>query len=53
MVMNLLSTLIPMNVQCLLQYGEHFFLPATNKKEITIEFVKNIERDIKKFPIIT
>jgi len=34
-----------------LQLGENFSLPTNNKKEIIFEFIKNIERNIKKFPV--
>jgi len=30
-----------------------FFLPKTNKKKMTIEFIKNIEPNINKFPVPT
>jgi len=35
--------------QCLLQLGNNFSLPYTNKKHISMEFVKNIENNIKNF----
>jgi len=47
---NLSSFFIPTNVQCLLQLGNNFSLPETNKKKMTIEFIKNIESNINKLP---
>jgi len=30
--------------------GDNFSLPETNKKKMTIEFIKNIESNINKLP---
>ena len=48
--LNLSSTTVPTNIQCLLQLGENFSLPINNKRVVIFEFIKNIERNIKKFP---
>ncbi|XP_077270690.1 uncharacterized protein LOC143901933 [Temnothorax americanus] len=50
---NLSSTDIPTDIQGLLQLGENFSLPGLKKDKVTIEFIKNIENNIKKFPIRT
>jgi len=45
---NLSNVDIPFNVQCLLQLGQNFSLPAFNTKNNIIEMIKNIENNIKK-----
>jgi len=46
--LNLSGIFIPNHIQCLLQLGENFALPTIHKKEMTFEFIINIERNIKK-----
>jgi len=41
------------NVQYLIQFADNFFLPTYNKNKLTKEFIKNIECNVKKFPIAT
>lgn len=48
--LNLSYTVIPTNIRCLLQLSENFSLPINNKKVVIFEFIKNIERNIRKFP---
>jgi len=45
---NLTGTHIPIEVQLLLQLGERFNLPITNRKNITFEFIKCLENNLKK-----
>ncbi|XP_071642143.1 uncharacterized protein [Temnothorax longispinosus] len=45
---NLSSTVIPKDIQCLLQLGNNFSLPVTNKNSVMIEFIKSIENNLKK-----
>jgi len=40
-------------VQGLLQLGDNFSLPKTNKKKMIIKFIKNIETNINKLPVPT
>lgn len=46
---NLSDTDIPIDVKSLLQLGENFSLPPTDKLNSTIEFIKHVENNIKKF----
>lgn len=50
---NLSSTIIPNEVQSLLQLGDNFNLPITNNEKLTIEFIKNIESNLIKLPSTT
>ncbi|KAM0728324.1 hypothetical protein ACS0PU_005106 [Formica fusca] len=45
---NLSLTPIPEDVQSLLQLGENFSLPFSNKGKLTTEFIKNIEYNLMK-----
>jgi len=45
---NLSHRNIPFEVQCLLQLGQNFSLPANNKNENIIQLIKNIENNIIK-----
>jgi len=47
---NLSSKPIPNNVQFLIQLGDNFSLPTSNKEKITKEIIKSVECNIKKFP---
>lgn len=50
---NLSSTSIPKDTQCLLQLGDNFSLPSNNLEKTVVEVIKNIENNTKKFPIDT
>jgi len=50
---NLSSKPISNNVQCLIQLGDNFSLPISNKNKLTKEIIKSVECNIKKFPIAT
>lgn len=45
---NLSSTVIPTDIQRLIQLDENFSLPVVNTNKLTVEFIKNIENNIRK-----
>jgi len=51
--LNLSGNFIPKNIQQLIQLGENFSLPIDESQKLKLEFAKNIEVNIKKFPILT
>ena len=48
---NLSSTVIPSNIQSLIQLGDNFSLPFPKKDSLTMEFIKNVENNIRKLPV--
>jgi len=52
-LINLSSTIIPQDVQCLLQLGNSFLLPIHNKRKIIFELIKSLECNTMKFDIDT
>ncbi|XP_077255641.1 uncharacterized protein LOC143893802 [Temnothorax americanus] len=50
---NLSSVAIPNDVQNLLQFGDNFSLPVCNTEKLTIEFIKNIEHNLRRLPPVT
>ncbi|XP_071578466.1 uncharacterized protein [Temnothorax nylanderi] len=48
---NLSSTSIPRDIQCLLQLGDNFSLPVAKPQYLTLEFIKSIEHNLIKFPL--
>lgn len=50
---NLSSIQIPEDVQCLLQLGDNFSLPFSNRDKLTMDFIKNIECSLTKLPSAT
>ncbi|KMQ88955.1 hypothetical protein RF55_11479 [Lasius niger] len=47
---NLISSHIPQEVQCLLQLGDNFNLPTIDKEKTIVEFIKSIEHNTDKLP---
>jgi len=52
-LINLSSTTVPHDVQCVMQLENNFSLPIDNKEKTIIELIKNIERSTNKFDIDT
>lgn len=47
---NLSNSIIPEEVQSLLQLGENFCLPNINKQKTTIDLIKKVEHNISRLP---
>ena len=45
---NLSSVYIPTNIQCLLQLGDNFVLLLSGGRTVVMEFMKNVENNIRK-----